>query len=442
MVLSEHTLQPSLFGIHDMATSTLDMDARRVFHYASTWLWPHLGQKVLDTNESVAAAMTRLALSHPLTMDTFVWTAAGELEMHGHNPATQKVLLRHQMRAMRTIRDSIRSNHISDEVINAVNALSVMETPTGGFKSWEELIYGPDPSPFGDFDPPLASLGYILRFSQMKISSQHVNIAATLLESRGGLESMAVVEFAYPMQALDLVRSSKSVSLPSFDLCKPYRQILDIQMPLYRHGDGAWLQHIYPVGPDFNILLLDLRALLRQLDFSRTSISAEVSTETLIAWRNINQHRLLSLPRDQDHLFRLAALIFNYNVTFPVPYRKTIEKLTKELLPHLCCALESSEDVLWATTIAALTRPDDEIQHFLLEKARKLTAALNINTFYDFKNVLVKYLWLDSACDAGGFTFWNQISGFQVDSLEALGFFPNGSPSMLDGFDDLDLSDH
>lgn len=409
IMLRKSALRPSLFGFHEVTGSNLDMDSRRVFQYATTSLWPKMGQIICDNHDSVASAVTRLALSHPLTMDMFIWSSAGELEMHGTNPLTQKVLLKHQTHGIQAIRDGIRTNKISDELVHAVYALVVTDTPPGVFKSKEELVKGPDASPYGDFDPPLTSLGYLLRFSQMHFSGRHADVAAKLLASRGGLRNMAISEFASGMQAVDLVRNSRNASEPTFDLCKPYRRILETQMPLYRSGNF----HSYPVSPEFNTLLLDLRTLLRQIDLSITCASPIVSPETIIAWRNINQHRLLSLPDDQDQLFRLATLIFGYNVTFPVPFRNLVEKWTRELVPCLQEASDTSEDALWATVIAAMTRPDEDVMDCLCYEGRRFIKALGIKSWYELKIVLVRYLWLDGSCDVGGLKFWGSISSFE-----------------------------
>lgn len=382
------------------------MESRRIFHYASTCLWTTFKQQVIETNEPLAAAMSRLSFANDLTMQTFLWTAANELEMHSSHPSNRRVMLRQQNLAVSRIQRDLAADEVSDEVIHAIYALVSAGTPPGIFNE-KEILPCRHWSPYGDFDPPLASLGWMDYMSQMLFEDRHAEAAIKLLEPRGGLWSMEVVELAYQMQALDLLRNSRTGSKPSFNLCKSYRHILDFQMPLYR---SASMFSEWPLPPEFRDLFLDLRCYLRQVDLYMTNARPIVPIETLVAWRNINQHRVLSLPSDQDQLFRLSVLVFSYSVTFPVPYREVVQQWVRELIPHIHKAAETSEAVLWAVVVAAISSPDDEVLGCLVDKARRMKSALKLDNWFALKTVMTKYLWLESACDAGGEKFWKLIS--------------------------------
>ena len=398
-------LAPKPFSVHDVAGTGLDMDARRIFHYASTCLWTTFKQQVIETNEPLAAAMSRVSFANDLTMHTFLWTAANELEMHSSHGSNRRVMLQQQNLAVARIQSGLKAGDVSDELVHAIYALVSSGTPPGIFNE-NEILPCRHWSPYGDFDPPLASLGWMDYMSQMIFVDRHAEAAAQLLEPRGGLYGMQVVELAYQMQALDLLRNSKTGSKPLFNLCKSYKHILDLQMPVYR-APGAFLD--WPILPEFKDLFLDLRCYLRQVDLYMAKALPIVPVETLVAWRNINQHRVLSLPPDQDQLFRLSVLIFSYNVTFPVPYRNLVQQWVRELVPHIHKASESSEAVLWATVVASVSSPDEEVLDCLIDKARRVMTVLKLEHWTDVKTIMTRYLWLASACDVGGERFWRLV---------------------------------
>lgn len=393
--------RPLIFTSRGITGPDLDLDSLRIFHYASTTLWPSFSQTVIESNESVAEAMTRLALAHHMTMDVFIWTAANVADIHSPQPMNRRVVLKHQTSLIQSIQEGIRTNAITDELILAVYSLVTLDTTPlkVSYRSHDESLL------FGDYKPPLTSLGWLNNTSQLHFSDHHAEVAAKLLAPRGGIQNLRVTEYAYQMQAHDICRNSKTGSKPLFDLCKSYRHILETRMPLYR----SYAFQSYPVSPTFNTLLLDLRTYLRQLDLYMTFVAPIVTPETLVAWRNINQHRLLSLPDDKDQLFRLATLIFNYNVTFPVPYRDLVQNWARELVAHIHKALDTSEAALWAIVVAALSRPDAEVMGCLRDKGSRIVKALNITSWHGLKTILIRYLWLDGACDVGGRNFWASL---------------------------------
>ncbi|KAK5956716.1 hypothetical protein OHC33_002203 [Knufia fluminis] len=399
------TPSPRPFSVHDVVGTGLDGESRRIFYYASNCLWTTFSQQVIETNEPLAAAMSRLSISSELTMQTFLWTAAIELEMHSSFPANREVMLKQQNRAIARIQRDLASNCISDELIFAVYALVASASPAGIF-SEREILLCRHWSPYGDFHPPLASLGWMDYMSQFRFDDRHAEAAVKLLEPKGGLWGMEVVEFAYQMQAVDLLRNSSTGSKPSFNLCRSYRHILDLQMPLYR-AVGAFLD--WPISPEFTDLFLDLRCFLRQVDLYMTKAQPIVPPETLVAWRNINQHRVLSLPPDRDQMFRLGVLIFSYNVTFPVPYRDPVQQWVRELIPYMHKAPAASEAVLWVVVVAAMSSPDEEVLNCLLDKARRVKTSLSLDTWFDVRTIMNRYLWLESACDMGGERFWRHV---------------------------------
>lgn len=96
-------------------------------------------------------------------------------------------------------------------------------------------------------------------------------------------------------------------------MAQSFQRILRYQIPLYRQATGVE----YSIFPETTDLVLDLQAYLQQAELYLNVRCPAVSRQTLVAWRTINQHWLLSLSPDHDSLFRLGLLIFSLNVVFP-----------------------------------------------------------------------------------------------------------------------------
>jgi len=390
-------------SVYDVAGTGLDIEARRIFHYASTCLWTAFNQRVIEKDDPLAAAMKRLSLTNDLTMRTLLWTAASELEMRSSFPSSRRVMLQQQNLAVAQIQRDLAAGDVSDELVHAIYALTYTRAPSAICKKKELFPC----FPYGDFDPPLASLGWLDLVSTLVFVDRHAEAAAKLLEPRGGLWGMQVFELAYNIQLGDLLRNSMTGTKPSFNLCKTYRHILDLQMPMYRSA-GTLLD--WQLSSETRDLFLDIRCYLRQVELYMAKAQPAVPAERLVAWRNINQHRVLSLSPDQDQLFRLTVLIFSYNVVFPIPYQDVVQHWVLELLFHICKSHSTSEAALWAVVVAAMSSRDEEVLGCLLEKARQFQSALGLATWLDVEAVMTKYLWLASACNAGGQKFWKLVS--------------------------------
>lgn len=312
-------------------------------------------------------------------------------------------MLQQQNLAVAQIQRDLVAGDVSDELVHAIYALTFTRAPSGICNKKETFPR----FPYGDFDPPLASLGWLDHMSHLVFVDRHAEAAAKLLEPSGGLWGMQVFELAYQMQLGDLLRNSMTGTKPSFNLCKTYRHILDLQMPMYRSA-GTLLE--WQISSETRDLYLDIRCYLRQVEAYMAKAQPAVPIETLVAWRNINQHRVLSLSPDKDQLFRLTVPIFSYNVIFPIPYRDVVQHWVLELLFHVYKSPRTSEAALWAVVIAAMSSPDEEVFGCLLEKARRFQSALGLATWLDVKVIMTKYLWLESACNAGGEKFWKLVS--------------------------------
>jgi hypothetical protein len=149
----------------------------------------------------------------------------------------------------------------------------------------------------------------------------------------------------------------------------------------------------------------------------------------MVHYRNLAHHQLLSLPPAEalgaqfTQLYpryeacRLAALIFGIGVTFPLPVWAApfprLVVLLRESLMSLDLQVAWNDDlplllwILMLAGIAAIHLPDRE---WLVSALRDVISRIRLVDWEKAKAMLGEVLWLDSACEVGGRTLWDNAT--------------------------------
>jgi len=145
--------------------------------------------------------------------------------------------------------------------------------------------------------------------------------------------------------------------------------------------------------------------------------------------RNSVQHRLMSLPSG-DELFeeevisvclyksiRYAAFIYSAAVTFPLPALSGhFHKLAALLQPLLesskfdTCWRNCPKTLLWILTLGGIAASGTREQEWFVKNIAIVAKVLKLGRWEQVTAVLEEFLWLDSACDAGGRILWVEVT--------------------------------
>lgn len=161
--------------------------------------------------------------------------------------------------------------------------------------------------------------------------------------------------------------------------------------------------------------------------------SPQMNNQMICDWRNLLQHRVLSLPARQDSILsstkyeviRICILIYSIGVTFPLPGPAApFMPLAKMLSSNLrnmnfefgSLVLPERQDLfLWVLTMGCIAAASSLERSWFVERLYAHTCSLGIIQWSQYKTRLKKFLWLDLACDMAGRLLWNE-----VETLRAL----------------------
>jgi len=145
--------------------------------------------------------------------------------------------------------------------------------------------------------------------------------------------------------------------------------------------------------------------------------------------RNSVQHRLISLPSGQELLdeevtniclyesIRNAALIYSAAVTFPLPALSGhFHKLVSILQPLLetskfnPCWRKCPKTLLWILVLGGIAALDTIEREWFVIHIAVLAKVLKVASWEQVVEIMEGFLWLDSACDAGGQVLWAEVT--------------------------------
>ena len=158
------------------------------------------------------------------------------------------------------------------------------------------------------------------------------------------------------------------------------------------------------------------------------------SITVLIDQRNTVQHNLLSLPTGAEleaSEVRFTALydsichtaiIYSAAVIFPLPPLTGILRRFATVLKTIMKESQSDPDwrhcpktLIWMLVLGGIAATDTPERKWYVQNLAAVSAALKIEEWEDVEEELGAYLWLQSACDAGGQLLWVEV----VDERQA-----------------------
>jgi len=314
-----------------------------------------------------------------------------------------------------------------DDVILAILALSANEIETVANNIKDKI-----PSPFNS---PLTSVQWLDVYGSISHIKAHVMAMRTLIDQRGGLEIIKLNGLAEVVAYSDILGATQTLSKPHWPLLertlKFPRLELDesVRYPLTRLGESFQELRYFGISGGM------ARVLQQMVDFTilidchcRGTIPIKDFT-SYIDRRNSVQHRLMSLPSGDELLeeevtsvslyesIRHAAFIYSAAVTFPLPALSGhFHKLVALLQP----LLESSKfdiywrncptTLLWILVLGGIAASGTKEREWFVRNIAIVAKVLKLGSWEQVTEVLEGFLWLDSACDAGGRILWAEVT--------------------------------
>lgn len=150
--------------------------------------------------------------------------------------------------------------------------------------------------------------------------------------------------------------------------------------------------------------------------------------------RNLLQHSLLSLPcaeqinqpmpekRSLYEACRISVLIFSIGVVFPIPYEAApLPRLTellkieiRAILSPFCQSLDAQGVLIWILTVGGIVAIGTEERSWFVSRLKDILESCSVREWAQFKRVLRRMLWLDSACDVAAYKLWDEINTLRL----------------------------
>lgn len=168
-----------------------------------------------------------------------------------------------------------------------------------------------------------------------------------------------------------------------------------------------------------------MRALTTAIDHYLQGKPAGLTIGQIARTRTGIQKRLLLLPVSKDldgsgslyKCVRLTAIIFSVAVIFPIPntfhvLQTSVTGLKTALEDYNLRALgkKCDEVVLWMLVLGGIAALDKPERGWFVSELAFLQARLGIERS-SAEEVLERFLWLGSACAAGGRLLWDEVEG-------------------------------
>ncbi|QDS75453.1 hypothetical protein FKW77_004118 [Venturia effusa] len=296
------------------------------------------------------------------------------------------------------------------------------------------------PPPRSLFRPPLISAQWERQFSTLRNAKLHDTALYTLVRMRGGIiDNVKNICLAKSVSHHELLAMALDLRKPNFAFFEspdiialsenPMLNVLTVRVDEKR---GWALGNLLDFGITEHALgvILDLQYVSVIIEAYTLGTLQNPNVLALTSKRNSVHHALFSLPtRDEMDLLtmdqramyescRVAALIFDLSIIFPVPpstgvmaklvamSQSAFETMRLEVMLG-----DSAKICIWMLFMAGCAAESmSEERAWFVERLRLLLFSEAIYDWAAVREILDSYLWLSSAMDEAAIRLWHEIS--------------------------------
>ncbi|PMD48019.1 hypothetical protein L207DRAFT_505123, partial [Hyaloscypha variabilis F] len=333
------------------------------------------------------------------------------------------IRLYHKVQTMRLLEAELRSPEKMpmDDVILAVLALGTNEVET--------MVNNARYQARSPFNSPMSSAQWLDVYGSMTSVPAHVFAMRSLVRRRGGLEKIELHGLAAILSLSDILGATQHLSKPYWPLLRRTEVTDDPHnFPPGKLGQGFEKLLLFGINKDMANVLHSMVELTHIIDFHCRGVTSILDLGLFIEQRNTLQHSLMSLATGDELKYgeissvclyesiRHTAIIFSIAVTFPMPpisgifgkvageLRDILEKSKLDPCWQLC-----PKTLLWMLILGGIAASGTSDRAWYVRNLVALSEALNLTEWEDAALETENYLWLESACDAGGNSLWNEV---------------------------------
>ncbi|KAK8119910.1 uncharacterized protein PG998_004536 [Apiospora kogelbergensis] len=299
-----------------------------------------------------------------------------------HQHENVQLLCETQSRIIPWIREEVAQKRFSDTVLTTMMTISA------------ETAYDPSaPENLRLFETGLiVKLGALEVHGCLTYETKQYDLYKRLLIGRGGIDSFATPSNREFVLMMDLLHVSRTLSRPSFELPRLYRDAIRHKLTESRPPDLEIDEFGVAAPNELKEALLDTKLTCSLFD------------------------RFVTSPRDvpANEICRLAMLVVTFGSTYPMPILEPSRTAAHELIARVvdpaCVVGKEDAFLFWACLLgmmAVATRggvsPAELAYHHILTS---LITRLEIASWEDARTLLRRYIWPERICDNGGFTVW------------------------------------
>ncbi|KAL5322824.1 hypothetical protein ACEPPN_010803 [Leptodophora sp. 'Broadleaf-Isolate-01'] len=396
-----------------------------LFDHSVGILWPGFSPE-----SQMPAAWFRKAWERPIVMHALAFGAIVHMDVLRSPRLSLENPLRlfHKVQTMRLLKEEMKNPNqaVLDDVILAILTLSTNEVETVA-NNIKEKARSP-------FNSPLASIQWLDVYGCISHVKTHTAAMRSIIARRGGLENVELPGLAEVLFLSDVLGATQNLSKPHFPLLLAARDLPPLEIdrvlrfPLMKLGQAFESLSAFGVNERALRVLQTMVDLSMIIDGHTRGAKPIKDMASFILRRNAVQHSLTSLPSGEElevgevssvclyESIRHAAMIYSVAVTFPLPpLTGVFGKLSLALKGIMetskfdPCWQLSPKTLLWILTLGGIAASGTDERAWYVQNLEAVSGALKLS---DWRYVVVnieEYLWLESACDNGGRSLWDEV---------------------------------
>ncbi|KAH7417892.1 hypothetical protein BKA64DRAFT_700442 [Cadophora sp. MPI-SDFR-AT-0126] len=294
------------------------------------------------------------------------------------------------------------------------------------------------------FISPMKTMQWLNIYGNCTYSPMHLKALYDLVNMRGGLEVIKLPCMAEMILLGDIISSLNTFSKPTFPPIYAHEAYIDYAMDWAKSSPQLPAQVLATSFRRYTKYGISesLLQILEPLGVTTLAISYHLQGQTngltigeIGRTRAAVMKRLLMVPTAEElgmnamvagfpNLYeccRLTAFIFSVAVTFPIP--NTFDVL-QHYVQKLKAAIEASyvlrddedlvaELLLWILMLGGIAALDKPERPWFAEQLSKVKNKLRI-AWDEATSILETFLWLESACGAGGRLLWEESEALDI----------------------------
>ncbi|KAL2066123.1 hypothetical protein VTL71DRAFT_2194 [Oculimacula yallundae] len=381
-----------------------------------TWIFASLSHPFLRNAILLACSLERAFLVHS-TIDV-------------SSPATiaRKLLVIQTLNAF--INSKQNTTHVCDEVLLTILILAAHEAV--------DFVAIEEPEENKPFNSPLTNMQWMNMYGNNTYQNVHMKALHGIVKGRGGLEELKLPCVAEMIVLGDIISSLNTFCKPVFAPIQIHEAYIASAMDWAKTSPHLPPQILatsfsryaeYGISESLLEILEPLGVVTWAIDYHLQAKPVGLTIGEIGRTRAAVMKRLLFLPSAEELGFeknfavvggtnfyeccRLTAFIYSVAVTFPIPNTRVVLRyyvgLLKAAIEDL--EVESFEDgkvdeiMLWILMMGGIAALGKEEREWFVETLGILREKMEIS-WSEAIGIFEKFLWLNSACGAGGKRLW------------------------------------